>query len=62
MLMEVTCRCGWSTRGSEADVIATITEHAKAEHDLDMTPADVRKIWRSVDDDPGTQPQHNGQG
>ena len=62
MLMEVTCRCGWSTRGSEADVIATITQHAKTEHDLDMTPADVRKIWRSVDEGLGPQRQHSGQG
>ena len=56
MLMQVTCRCGWSVRGSEADVIRRITAHAKAEHDLDMTPADVRAIWKTVDEGPADSP------
>ncbi len=52
MLMEVTCRCGWSTRGSESEVIAGIQAHAKAEHDVKLTLADVRTIWRVVDESP----------
>ena len=53
MLMEVTCRCGWTTRGSETDVIRGIQAHAKADHDLVLTAADVRAVWRVVDEDPG---------
>lgn len=49
-MMEVTCRCGWSTRGSKAQVIRGIQAHAKADHDLKLTPADVRAVWRVVED------------
>ena len=52
MLMEVTCRCGWSTRGPEADVIAGIQAHAKADHNLTLTPDDVKAVWRVVDEGP----------
>lgn len=48
--MEVTCRCGYTTRGSQAEVIREITAHAKADHALVMTPADVRAIWREVEE------------
>jgi predicted small metal-binding protein len=49
MLMEVTCRCGWAARGSEREVIADLQRHAKTDHDVDLTPDDVRKRWRVVD-------------
>ena len=52
MLMEVTCRCGWSTRGSDTDVIASIQSHAKAEHDIELSAEDVRAVWRVVADGP----------
>jgi predicted small metal-binding protein len=52
MLMEVTCRCGWTTRGSQAAVIASIQAHAKADHNLKLTPDDVRAVWRVVDEGP----------
>jgi predicted small metal-binding protein len=60
MLMEVTCRCGWSARGSERDVIRDITAHAKSDHDLVMTPADVRAIWRQVDEPEPRRPASGG--
>jgi hypothetical protein len=50
MLMEVTCRCGWSTRGSKSEIIRTIRAHAKAEHNLDVSPREIRAIWRVVED------------
>ena len=50
-LMEVTCRCGYVARGSERVVIQTIQVHARAEHALDLTPADVRAVWRAVEID-----------
>jgi uncharacterized protein DUF1059 len=51
MLMEVTCRCGWTTRGSESQVIRKIRAHAKADHEIVLTAADVRSVWRVVEDD-----------
>jgi hypothetical protein len=59
MLMEVTCRCGWITRGSKAEVIRNIQAHGKSEHQLDVTPAQVRAIWRIVEDTPGAA-HHRG--
>ncbi|TME68823.1 MAG: DUF1059 domain-containing protein [Chloroflexi bacterium] len=51
MLMEVTCRCGWTTRGSRAVVISKIQEHGRSAHQQEITPAQVRAIWRVVEDD-----------
>lgn len=48
--MEVTCRCGWITRGTKSEVIANIQAHGKSEHQLDVTPEEVRAVWRVVDD------------
>jgi predicted small metal-binding protein len=50
--MEVTCRCGWTSRGSERQVIERIRSHARADHALEMSPDDVRAIWRIVDEAP----------
>ena len=44
--MEVTCRCGWTTRGSKAEIIATVQEHGRSAHQQEITPAEVRAIWR----------------
>jgi predicted small metal-binding protein len=50
MLMEVTCRCGWTIRGSEADVIAGLQEHARSTHDRELSADEVRAVWHVVDD------------
>jgi predicted small metal-binding protein len=52
MLMEVTCRCGWVTRGTKSEVIANIQAHGRSEHKLEVTAAEVREIWREVEPDP----------
>ena len=57
MLMEVTCRCGWSTRGSRAEVIRMVQAHALAEHQLELTPQEIRAVWRTVEDAPATSRQ-----
>ena len=46
MQMEVTCRCGYTTRGSKSEVISRIQEHGRVEHHQEITPAEVRAIWR----------------
>jgi Protein of unknown function (DUF1059) len=60
MLMEVTCRCGWTTQGSERQVIRRIRDHAMADHDIVLTPADVRAVWRVVEDDAPPTPPSRG--
>lgn len=52
-LMEVTCRCGWTTRGTERQVISGIQVHARSDHDLTLTDEDVRAMWRVVEPGPG---------
>jgi predicted small metal-binding protein len=46
MLMEVTCRCGWTVRGTEDDVIAQA--HGRETHGIETTADEVRAIWRPV--------------
>jgi hypothetical protein len=48
--MEVTCRCGWVTRGTKPQVIASVQTHGRTAHQQDITPAQVRAIWRTVQD------------
>ena len=52
MVMEVTCRCGWITRGSKTEVIRNIQTHGLSEHQLNVSPAEVRAIWRIVEEAP----------
>jgi uncharacterized protein DUF1059 len=49
--MEVTCRCGWTTRGSRSQVIASVQAHGRSEHQREITAAEVRAIWRVVEAD-----------
>ena len=48
-MVEVTCRCGWMTRGTRAEVIASVQAHGRTAHQQDITPAQVRAIWRTVE-------------
>lgn len=59
MLMEVTCRCGWSTRGSKTEVIRTIQAHARSAHNLEVTPREIRAIWHVVEDAPAAGEQRH---
>ena len=53
MLMEVTCRCGWVTRGSKSEVVENVREHGRSAHRLQVTPDEVRAIWRAVSETAG---------
>ena len=50
-MMEVTCRCGWTTRGTRSQVIASVQAHGRTEHQQSITPAEVCAIWRTVEGD-----------
>src|SRR2546428_13145445 len=58
--MEVTCRCGWTSRGPKSEVIASIQAHGRSEHQQEITPAQVRAIWRTVAN--GTKAGHRNGG
>jgi predicted small metal-binding protein len=49
MLVEVTCRCGWTCRGTEDEVIAQVQDHGRTAHGSETTPDEVRAIWRVVE-------------
>jgi len=49
-MMEVTCRCGWVTRGTKTEVINNVVAHGRTAHQQQLTPADVRAVWRAVQD------------
>jgi predicted small metal-binding protein len=49
MQMEVTCRCGWVTRGTRQEVISSVQAHGRTAHQQEITPAQVRAIWRTVE-------------
>lgn len=48
--MEVTCRCGWTTRGTKTQVVANVQAHGRSAHQTELTSAEVRAIWRAVPD------------
>jgi hypothetical protein len=50
--MEVTCRCGYVMRGSKSELIRMVQEHGRSAHQLEVTPAQVRALWRMIDDPP----------
>ena len=58
MLMEVTCRCGWSARGSKAEVVRMVQAHAKSAHNLAVTARQVAATWHVVDEAPATNERH----
>jgi hypothetical protein len=59
-LLEVTCRCGYTARGSENEVIRLIQAHGRSDHAMDLTPAEIRAVWRVVEDDLADDPLGQG--
>ena len=56
--MEVTCRCGYVMRGSKSELIQMVRAHGREAHQLEVTPAEVRAIWRIVEAGPGAAGMH----
>jgi predicted small metal-binding protein len=48
MLMEVTCQCGWSCRGTEDEVVAQIQDHGRSAHGVEVSRDDVLAEMRPV--------------
>jgi hypothetical protein len=37
------------TRGTRQEVIASVREHGRTAHQMEITPEQVRAIWRTVE-------------
>lgn len=48
--LTVTCDCGWTARGPEAELIPRIQEHALQAHGLEITPEQALAQARPVDE------------
>ncbi|TAK23097.1 MAG: DUF1059 domain-containing protein [Chloroflexota bacterium] len=38
---QVTCQCGWRTRGTQSEVVAAVQQHGRAAHQIELTPEQV---------------------
>jgi predicted small metal-binding protein len=46
----VECDCGWTCRGTEDEIVSACTQHAREEHDMELTRQHVIAIAKPVDD------------
>ena len=46
---QVTCQCGWRTRGSRPEVVAAVQEHGRSAHGLETTEEQVMSLAVPVD-------------
>lgn len=49
MEFEITCDCGWSFRGSEAEVVAATISHGQAVHQIELTRDQARAAARPIE-------------
>ncbi|MGN6792131.1 MAG: DUF1059 domain-containing protein [Streptosporangiaceae bacterium] len=48
MRRRVSCECGWSAEGEDAELIAAVQEHGRNAHGMDVTPEQVIEMARPV--------------
>ncbi len=46
--IEVTCECGWTTSGTEEDVILKVQEHGRTAHQTQLSREQVLAIARDL--------------
>jgi hypothetical protein len=46
---EITCDCGWSTRGLEDEVVEATISHGLTVHQIELTHEQARSAARPVD-------------
>jgi hypothetical protein len=49
MEFEITCDCGWSSRGSEEEVVEATIAHGQSVHQIELTLEQARSAARPVD-------------
>ena len=47
---QVTCACGWRTRGTRDEVVAAVREHGRSAHNVELSDAEV--MAQAVPDGP----------
>jgi len=43
-LWQVTCQCGWRTRGTKDVIVPAVQEHGRSVHNLQVSEADVMAL------------------
>ncbi len=51
MLKQIICDCGWSVRGTEAELVAAAQQHGREAHDMVPTPEQALGVAIPVTDD-----------
>jgi predicted small metal-binding protein len=51
MIKQIVCDCGWSARGTEAELVAAAQAHGREAHDMVPTREQVLAVATPVDDD-----------
>jgi hypothetical protein len=49
MEFEITCDCGWSFRGLEADVVAATISHGQSVHQIELSHEQARAAARPIE-------------
>jgi predicted small metal-binding protein len=44
----VECECGWTCRGTEDEVVAACSKHARQEHNMELTREQVLAVARPI--------------
>jgi hypothetical protein len=48
MIKQILCDCGWSVRGTDAEVVAAAQQHAREAHDMAPTAEQVLAVATPV--------------
>ena len=43
-MWQVTCQCGWRTRGTTKQVVSTVQEHGRSVHQMEITEEQVMAL------------------
>lgn len=53
MMWQVTCQCGWRTRGAKDEVVAAVQAHGREAHGLETTEEEVMQLAIPIEDQAG---------
>lgn len=50
MQWQVTCECGWRTRGTKNEVVRAVQEHGRTAHGVDLVEEQVMAIAVAIEE------------
>lgn len=53
MMWQVTCQCGWRTRGAKDEVVVAVQAHGREAHGLETTEEEVMQLAVPAEDQAG---------